>query len=136
MEIVYSLEEIDAVAKQIIQNTTNNIILFDAQMGTGKTTLIKALLKNLGVTDATSSPTFSIVNEHVTAENKTFYHFDLYRLNSEEEAYDFGIEEYLYSDHFCFIEWPEKASNLLPKNHTKITIETLPNGKRKLFIKN
>jgi tRNA threonylcarbamoyladenosine biosynthesis protein TsaE len=103
-------------------------------MGAGKTTLIKAILKHLGVNDATSSPTFSIVNEYRLENNSPLYHFDLYRLNSEEEAYDFGIEEYLYSDAWCFIEWPEKAPNLLPKDHTKILINILPNGKRKLTL--
>jgi len=135
MEIVYNLDELDLVAQQIIASLTNKVLLFDAQMGAGKTTLIKALLKNLGVNASTASPTFSLVNEYTNAAHQKFYHFDLYRLNSEEEAYDFGIEEYLYADAWCFIEWPEKASNILPKNHTKISIAVLPNGKRKLFIK-
>ena len=135
MEFIYSLEEIDSISSQIINHINNKVLLFDAQMGAGKTTLIKALLKNLGVTEATSSPTFSIVNEYRNALNQPLYHFDLYRLNSEEEAYDFGIEEYLYSDAWCFIEWPEKAPNLLPQNHTYITIEILPNSNRKLTLK-
>lgn len=135
MEITYSLNEIDAVSQQIIKNISNPILLFDADMGAGKTTLIKSLLKHLGVNDATSSPTFSIVNEYRGTNNQALYHFDLYRLNSEEEAYDFGIEEYLFSDHWCFIEWPNKVPNLLPKNHHIITIQILPNGNRKLTLK-
>lgn len=135
MEIIYSLNEIDTVSQQIINHTQNKVVLFDAEMGAGKTTLIKSILKHLGVNDATSSPTFSIVNEYKLGNNESIYHFDLYRLNSEEEAYDFGIEEYLFSDAWCFIEWPDKAPNLLPKDHHKITIEILPNGKRKLTLK-
>jgi tRNA threonylcarbamoyladenosine biosynthesis protein TsaE len=134
MEIIYSLNEIDTVSEQIINHIKNKVVLFDAEMGAGKTTLIKAILKHLGVNDATSSPTFSIVNEYRLENNSPLYHFDLYRLNSEEEAYDFGIEEYLYADAWCFIEWPEKAPNLLPKDHNKILINILPNGKRKLTL--
>lgn len=135
MEFIYGLDQIEEVAEQIIKNTKHKIILFDAQMGAGKTTLIKAIIKKLGVTDATSSPTFSLVNEYVSSQNKKIYHFDLYRLNSEEEAYDFGIEEYLYSDSWCFIEWPEKAPNLIPENHSKININILPDLNRNLILK-
>nr|WP_317632373.1 tRNA (adenosine(37)-N6)-threonylcarbamoyltransferase complex ATPase subunit type 1 TsaE [uncultured Flavobacterium sp.] len=135
MEFIYGLDQIEEVAEQIIKNTKHKIILFDAQMGAGKTTLIKAIIKKLGVTDATSSPTFSLVNEYVSSQNQKIYHFDLYRLNSEEEAYDFGIEEYLYSDSWCFIEWPEKAPNLIPENHSKININILPDLNRNLILK-
>ena len=135
MELTYGLAEINIIAKQIIDNATNKVILFDAQMGAGKTTLIKAILKQLEVQDATSSPTFSLVNEYKIKDNKTAYHFDLYRLNNEEEAYDFGIEEYLYSDNWCFIEWPEKAPNLMPSNHSTIFITIESDSKRKLTFK-
>lgn len=135
MELTYGLAEINIIAKQIIDNATNKVILFDAQMGAGKTTLIKAILKQLEVQDATSSPTFSLVNEYKIKDNKTAYHFDLYRLNNEEEAYDFGIEEYLYSDNWCFIEWPEKAPNLMPSNHSTIFINIESDSKRKLTFK-
>ena len=135
MEFEYNINEIDKISEQILQYVKHKVILFDAQMGAGKTTLIKAILKNIGVVDPTSSPTFSIVNQYKNDKNQIFYHFDLYRLNSEEEAYDFGIEEYLYSDHWSFIEWPEKAPNLMPENHHQINITILPNGNRKLTIK-
>ena len=135
MEIIYSLNEIDTISEQIIDHLQNKIVLFDAKMGAGKTTLIKALLKKLGVNETTSSPTFSIVNEYKKDNGEHFYHFDLYRLNSEEEAYDFGIEEYLFSGNWCFIEWPEKAPNLLPEDHNLISIEILSNENRKLTIK-
>ena len=77
-------------------------------MGAGKTTLIKELAKELGVKSTSSSPTFSLVNEYETHTNDVLYHFDLYRINDELEAYDMGIDEYFYSDKWCFIEWPEK----------------------------
>ena len=91
MEITFSLEEIDSVAQQILSANIKNIVLFHAGMGVGKTTLIKALAKQLGVQDMTSSPTFSLVNEYETENGNILYHFDLYRLNTEEEAYDMGM---------------------------------------------
>lgn len=105
-------------------------------MGAGKTTFIKELVKELGVKDNSSSPTFSIVNEYHTLANETLFHFDLYRLNSEEEGYDMGLDEYFYSDNWCFIEWPEKTPNLIPINHASISIKVLPDGKRELVLKN
>ena len=112
------------------------IITLHAEMGAGKTTLIKELVKELGVKDNSSSPTFSLVNEYQTSEGEIVYHFDLYRLNSEEEGYDMGLDEYFYSDDWCFIEWPEKTPNLIPINHGKIFIKVLPDGKRELTLKN
>jgi tRNA threonylcarbamoyladenosine biosynthesis protein TsaE len=132
MEIVFSLEEIATVARKIIAENPKKIILFYGEMGAGKTTLIKTLAKNLGVSDATSSPTFSLVNEYETDHHDAVYHFDMYRLKNEFEAYDMGMDEYLYSGHWCFIEWPEKIPSLIPQDHTSIKIKTLPNGKRSL----
>jgi tRNA threonylcarbamoyladenosine biosynthesis protein TsaE len=103
-------------------------------MGVGKTTFIKALAKELGVTDATSSPTFSLVNEYKTANGELLYHFDVYRLKSESEALDFGIDEYLYSGNWCFIEWSEKIPNLLPDDYSEITIKISDNGNRYLIF--
>lgn len=134
---IFSLEEIDEVAKEILAiPKLKKVITFHAEMGAGKTTLIKALVKHLGVTDNSSSPTFSLVNEYQAANGETVYHFDLYRLNSEEEAYDMGIDEYFYSGNWCFIEWPEKTPNLIPIDHASISIKALPGGKRELKIKN
>lgn len=135
MEIYFSLDEIDKVASLIIEQNPNKIILFNGEMGVGKTTLIKALSKAMGVTDVTSSPTFSLVNEYQTQNGEIVYHFDLYRLNKEEEAYDMGIDEYLYSDEWCFIEWAEKIPNLIPTEHTIIKLKRSPNGKRQLLMK-
>jgi len=105
-------------------------------MGVGKTTFIKALSKALGVKDATSSPTFSLVNEYEAENRKLVYHFDVYRLKNEAEAYDMGIDEYLYSGEWCFIEWAEKIPSLIPQQHSVINIKLLGNGNRKLTLKN
>ncbi len=135
MEITFSLEEIDKAAQQILVSNLKSTVLFHAGMGVGKTTLIKAIARQLGVKDMTSSPTFSLVNEYETENGDIIYHFDLYRLNSEGEAYDMGIDEYFYSGNLCLIEWPEKTPNLIPLDHTTITIKQLPDGKRQLVMK-
>jgi tRNA threonylcarbamoyladenosine biosynthesis protein TsaE len=135
MEIVFSLDEIDKVAQKILDQNPNKVILFNGNMGVGKTTLIKSLSQNLGVKGNTSSPTFSLVNEYQTNENQIVYHFDCYRLKSEVEALDMGIDDYLYSGNWCFIEWPEKIESLIPEKCSLISIETLPNGLRKLIYK-
>lgn len=134
MNITFSLEDIDEVASKILLQKLHNVIVFNGEMGAGKTTLIKALAKALGVKDATSSPTFSLVNEYQTAENKVLYHFDVYRLKNENEAYDMGIEEYLYSGNWCFIEWAEKIPNLIPEQHSVINIKLGTDGKRELLL--
>jgi tRNA threonylcarbamoyladenosine biosynthesis protein TsaE len=137
MTIIFSLDEITTVAKQILATTSlKKVVTFHAQMGAGKTTLIKEIVKELGVQDNSSSPTFSLVNEYRTYEGAIVYHFDLYRLNSEEEGYDMGLDEYFYSDDWCFIEWPEKTPNLIPIDHASISIKVLPDGKRELVLKN
>jgi tRNA threonylcarbamoyladenosine biosynthesis protein TsaE len=134
MEAIFSLDEIDTIAIKILSEQPQKVILFNGNMGVGKTTLIKALAKNLGVNDVTSSPTFSLVNEYQTNNNELLFHFDVYRLKNETEAMDMGIEEYLYSGNWCFIEWPEKIPNLIPNEHSIITIELLKDGKRKLTL--
>lgn len=134
MNIVFSLDQIQEVAEQIIAQNPKKIILFNGEMGVGKTTLIKQLCKTLGVEDATSSPTFSLVNEYYTSGNQIVYHFDFYRLNKETEALDMGVDDYLYSGNWCFIEWPEKIANLIPDEHSVVTIELDLDGKRKLEL--
>ena len=135
MKITFSLEQIDEVASQLLAANPNKVILFHGEMGVGKTTLIKALAKTLGVKDATSSPTFSLVNEYQTSENRLLYHFDVYRLKNESEAYDMGIEDYLYSGNWCFIEWAEKIPNLIPEQHSVIEIKLTADGKRDLILR-
>lgn len=134
MNIIFSLDQIQEVAQQILDSNPKKIILFNGEMGVGKTTLIKQLCKTLGVQDATSSPTFSLVNEYYTSNNQTVYHFDFYRLNKETEALDMGVDDYLYSGNWCFIEWSEKIANLLPEETSNITIELLADGKRELKL--
>ncbi|MGQ7944126.1 tRNA (adenosine(37)-N6)-threonylcarbamoyltransferase complex ATPase subunit type 1 TsaE [Flavobacterium sp. WC2509] len=134
MTITFSIDQLAEVAQKILDQNPNKVILFNGEMGVGKTTLIKQLCKTLGVNDATSSPTFSLVNEYQTDTNKTVYHFDFYRLNKETEALDMGVDDYLYSGNWCFIEWSEKIENLIPDHHTVITIELLPSGERLLEL--
>ena len=134
MEITFSLNQIDEVAEKVIAQNPNKIILFNGEMGAGKTTFIKALSKTLGVSSPTSSPTFSLVNEYEANDGNLVYHFDVYRIKNETEAYDMGIDEYLYSGEWCFIEWAEKIENLIPKEHSIITIKSLPGGLRKLIL--
>ena len=134
MEITFSLEELNEVVQQILDQNPNKVILFHGEMGVGKTTLIKVLAKKLGVTEATSSPTFSLVNEYQADDNQLVYHFDFYRLKNEIEAMDMGVDDYLYSGNWCFIEWAEKIPSLVPEPHSVVTIELLPNGKRSLEL--
>jgi tRNA threonylcarbamoyladenosine biosynthesis protein TsaE len=134
MTITFSIDQLAAVAQQILEQNPNKVILFNGEMGVGKTTLIKQICKTLGVEEATSSPTFSLVNEYQTAKNQIVYHFDFYRLNQESEALDMGIDDYLYSGNWCFIEWSEKIENLIPELHSIITIELLADGNRSLEL--
>ena len=134
MNITFSLEEINEVAQQILEHNPSKVILFHGEMGVGKTTLIKALAKKLGVCEVTSSPTFSLVNEYQTTSNQIVYHFDFYRLNHEIEALDMGADEYFYSGNWCFIEWAEKIPNLIPEPHSVISIRLLSDGKRLLEL--
>jgi tRNA threonylcarbamoyladenosine biosynthesis protein TsaE len=134
MNIIFSIDQLEEVAQQIIANNPKKVILFHGEMGVGKTTLIKQLCKTLGVTGATSSPTFSLVNEYEANDNQLVYHFDFYRLNKEEEALDMGVDDYLYSGNWCFIEWAEKIPNLIPAVHSVINISLLADGKRSLTL--
>ena len=134
MNIIFSIDQLEEVAQKIIAENPKKVILFHGEMGVGKTTLIKQLCKTLGVTGATSSPTFSLVNEYEADDNQLVYHFDFYRLNKEEEALDMGVDDYLYSGNWCFIEWAEKIPNLIPETHSVITISLLPDGKRALTL--
>ncbi len=117
------LSTLPSVANQILSFAENDrILLFKGDVGVGKTTLIKEICLLLQVEDQISSPTFSIINEYETRDEKPVYHFDFYRINSVEEAQDIGVSEYFYSGHFCFIEWPEIIGGLLPSNIITISI--------------
>jgi tRNA threonylcarbamoyladenosine biosynthesis protein TsaE len=134
MEFIFSLDEIEDVARSVVAQNPEKVILFYGEMGVGKTTFIKELAKELGVTEATSSPTFSIVNEYQSIYNQVVYHFDFYRLKKETEALDMGVEEYLYSGSWCFIEWAEQIPNLIPESYSVISIKELPDGRRALEL--
>jgi tRNA threonylcarbamoyladenosine biosynthesis protein TsaE len=131
--IEYSLSDLSTVADQVLKLVKTKTILFNGDMGTGKTTLIKALVKKLGSLDDVSSPTFSIVNEYATVDD-LIYHFDLYRINSLEEAYDFGIEDYLETSHWVFIEWPDLIKDNLSGDFNVITLNLEEDNKRKLTL--
>ncbi len=129
----YTLNSINEVAKQVITCLNSKIIVLHGDMGVGKTTLIKALVKVLGSDDEVSSPTFSIVNEY-SMENDTIFHFDLYRIKDLEEAYNFGIEEYVYYNHWVIIEWPEIIESILPDEIDRIDLALQSDNSRVLKL--
>ncbi|HLT49080.1 tRNA (adenosine(37)-N6)-threonylcarbamoyltransferase complex ATPase subunit type 1 TsaE [Aequorivita nionensis] len=133
MEITYTQNEISEVAEHILTASASNIFLLYGEMGVGKTTLIKEIVKQLGVLELSGSPSFSIVNEY-EAKDSVIYHFDFYRISKIEEAYDIGLEDYFFSGNYIFIEWPEKINELLPENANSIYIMKNSNGSRTLKL--
>ena len=135
MQLTFSLHNIDEAARQILTQLEHPVTLFNGDMGAGKTTLVKAICRALGIEDATSSPTFSLVNEYRTPSGEAVYHFDVYRLKAESEALDMGIEEYLHSGNRCFIEWAEKIPNMLPEQYSVVDIVVNPEGSRTVTVR-
>tara|TARA_R110002167_G_scaffold54785_23_gene156100 strand:+ start:1378 stop:1803 length:426 start_codon:yes stop_codon:yes gene_type:complete len=134
-EICYKEDQLVAIAKNLIQQTNSKILCFYGSMGAGKTTLIKALVKELVGGDIGNSPTFGIVNEYRRKDGELVaFHFDFYRLNDEMEALDLGFEEYLDQNAWVFIEWPEKISKFLPKHANHIYLEVIDEMHRKLTL--
>lgn len=134
--IINTLEEINEVAiKFLPELNENKIICFDGEMGAGKTTFIKALCKAMGIEDNINSPTFSIVNEYETLNKKIVYHFDCYRINKIEDALNIGIDEYLESGNYCFIEWAENIAPLLPDRYLNVSIKVNIDNSRILVSK-
>ncbi|TDS20783.1 tRNA threonylcarbamoyladenosine biosynthesis protein TsaE [Maribacter caenipelagi] len=135
MEFIYKQSELKNIAKQIIEHSHSKSLAFYAPMGAGKTTLIKAIVKELGSSDNVSSPTFGLVNEYALESGELLgYHFDFYRLDDEEEAMDMGLDDYLSSGNWIFMEWPEKIPSLIPNDIQNITIEILDEVTRRLII--
>ena len=131
---IRSIAEINIAAREFLQCLSEKeakVIAFYGSMGGGKTTFIKALCEELGVTDVVNSPTFAIINEYAAGKEK-IYHFDFYRINKPEEALDFGYEDYFYSGNFCFVEWPEKIADLLPQDTLKLYITEEADGSREI----
>tara|TARA_Y100001958_G_C21229467_1_gene555069 strand:+ start:956 stop:1372 length:417 start_codon:yes stop_codon:yes gene_type:complete len=128
--------DLELIGKKIIKysNKKSNIFTFEGEMGVGKTALIKIILKHLNVKDLVKSPTFSIVNEYLTSDNKIIYHFDFFRIKDKIEVINIGFEDYLDSSNFCFIEWPNSIKNLLPNDINKIKMEYISEKKRKIII--
>ncbi|MDO6596760.1 tRNA (adenosine(37)-N6)-threonylcarbamoyltransferase complex ATPase subunit type 1 TsaE [Oceanihabitans sp. 2_MG-2023] len=134
MELNYTINDLDKVVKTLLKNSDSKIILFHGSMGVGKTTLIKALVKAIGSTDEVQSPTYSLVNEY-RYNNASIFHFDLYRVNTIDELYNFGFEEYVQQNQWVLIEWPELAVEFMPENTTNVFLELNENESRKIIIK-
>ena len=113
----------------------NKLFFFYGGMGAGKTTFIRAICEELGVTESVNSPTFAIVNEYTDRNGESIFHFDFYRIEKEEEAYDFGYEDYFFSGNLCFVEWPEKIENLIPDNGVLVYINEEDDGVRSISLK-
>lgn len=136
MKYSYNIDELSKTANLVLENSKSKNLLFYGKMGAGKTTLIKEIIKKLGVEDNVSSPTFSLVNEYLSINNDIIFHFDFYRIEDEEEALDIGIEVYFNQNAWCLVEWPQNVENLLPLNRTEISIEILDDDNRTIEIKN
>ncbi len=135
-KIFYSQNQIEEIAHQIVAKSKSKNLCFYGQMGAGKTTLIRALVKNLGAEGSANSPTFGIVNEYHRVNGDVLgYHFDFYRLNNETEALDLGFEEYLNQNAWVFIEWPEMINSLLPEERTEIHIKIVDELHREIKVK-
>lgn len=133
---IKSLETIAQTAHEFVEQMGDNTVFaFHGKMGAGKTTFIKAICEALGVEDTINSPTFAIINEYRSKTGELVYHFDFYRINKQEEAFDLGYEDYFYSGSLCFIEWPEKIEELLPSDTVHVTITEQPDGSREVICK-
>ncbi len=130
-----SLADLPETARQVLAYGQDlRVWLFEGEMGAGKTTFVKALCRELGVLQTVQSPTFALVNEYSTDQNDTLYHFDFYRIKSEVEAFDIGVEEYFYSGNFCFVEWPSQIPHLWPEAYLSVRIESNADDSRRISV--
>src|SRR5574344_525912 len=128
---IHEEDELQVAARQLISEfSADRVFCFYGEMGAGKTTFIKKICELLGATDVTSSPTFAIVNEYVRINGETIYHFDFYRIEKLDDAYQIGVEDYLYSGNYCFLEWPENVAPLIEDDFVKVKIEIGENYSR------
>lgn len=135
MTITFQEENIQQAAAQFVQAMHGaTVFAFYGKMGAGKTTFIKALCRELGVADTVNSPTFAIVNEYEDGQGEPVYHFDFYRIKRLSESYDMGCDEYFYSGHPCFVEWPELIEDILPQEAVRVDISELPDGSRQVIM--
>ena len=133
--LIYDLNEIGKISKIIIKSIKKkNKVLFSGPLGSGKTTLIKSIMHDLGYNDHVSSPTFSLINEYII-KDKMIYHIDLYRINALDELYEIGFEEYLRNGNLCLIEWPEIAIKMIDKDFIHIKLKEISKTKRSIEIK-
>jgi tRNA threonylcarbamoyladenosine biosynthesis protein TsaE len=133
--IIRDKKHLHTAARQLLEQTGDSkIFAFYGSMGAGKTTIIKAVCEVLGVTDIISSPTFTLVNEYRTGSGEAVYHIDFYRIKKQEEVFDFGVEEYLTGETYCFMEWPGLVEEILPPDTVKITITVDSSEQRILSI--
>jgi tRNA threonylcarbamoyladenosine biosynthesis protein TsaE len=135
MEIEFDISNIDTVAEAILRNVHSKIVLFSGSMGSGKTTLIGALIKSLGSPDLVSSPTFALMNEYQGRDSK-IYHYDFYRIKNLEEALDIGFDEFIEEDVWNLVEWPGLIVGILPHEYVTIEISRVTDTKRKISVKN
>lgn len=134
-EIEFTLDTIEEAARKFISETKGaDIILFEGEMGAGKTTFITEICRILGAEDHLGSPTFSIVNEYGDSNGKPIYHFDFYRIESPQEALDIGVEDYFYSGNMCLVEWPDRLGSLVPEEALTVKITEEPGGIRKIIF--
>ncbi len=130
---ITSLEALPEAARELLSSFPGEkVFAFYGTLGAGKTTFIKEICRQLEVVDTVSSPTFALINEYMTADDERVYHFDLYRIKNASEALDIGFEEYVYSQEYCLIEWPEKISHYLPDNHVAVKINEDNEGNREI----
>lgn len=132
-----SISDLPCAAERLLETIRErgvSVVALFGPMGAGKTTLVRELASQLGVTDTVTSPTFALINQYADSHGETINHFDFYRIDKVSEAYDMGYEEYFYSGDLCLVEWPEKIEELLPEDTLRVTISTDPKDDRSRTI--